>query len=99
MRKLGIQSKFPSKVRVSHIFFEDDILLFARAQTDQEILIMQVLDEFAVASRLKVNIRKSKVFCCWNVSRNMKEQIMSITSITVCPNLGKYLGSHYSMVE
>ena len=53
---------------------------------------MQVLNEFADASGLKVNIRKSRTLYSKVVMPSLKEEIYSITYTNFCKDLGKYIG-------
>ena len=45
---------------ISHLFFTDDILLFAEAKASQMHLTMQVLSDFANASGMHMNAAKSR---------------------------------------
>ena len=47
---------------ISHLFFAVDCLLFVKAKASQVRLMISVLDEFSLASGLKVNLQKSSGF-------------------------------------
>ncbi len=56
----------------SHVFFVDDLLLFAKANTKNYEAISNVLEEFCAMSGQKVSKAKSRLFFSPNVSsRNM----------------------------
>lgn len=63
----------------------------------RELYVMQVLNDFEVASSLKVNLRKSKVFCSKMFPASHKELIHFITSMNFCSNLRKHLG--FSLIQ
>ena len=46
----------------SHLFFADDLVLFATADVDNCSTINSVLQEFCFKSGLKVSVNKSRVF-------------------------------------
>lgn len=48
---------------ISHLFFADDLMLFAEASENQIRLIMDCLNSFSEMSGLKVNLSKSLIFC------------------------------------
>lgn len=50
----------PKSVGISHLFFVDDILLFAKLKASPMNIIMQVSNDFYEVSRLQVNVAKSK---------------------------------------
>lgn len=45
--------------RISHLFFANDVLLFAKAQPGQAKIISNILEEFCSFSSLKVSKEKS----------------------------------------
>lgn len=77
---------------ISHLFFADDVLLFAIAEVDQIRVVQQVLHSFCGASSLEINLAKSKAMASWCVDRSLKDRIVAITSIPFSDNIGKYLG-------
>lgn len=78
--------------KVSHLFFADDVLLFAKAKPSQARLIANVLQSFCALSGFKVSVKKSRAFASKGVTNSRKEKILSITQINFTTNLGKYLG-------
>lgn len=79
---------------ISHLFFADDVLLFAKAKPSQARLVSNVLDKFCVASGLRVSFEKSRVFALGGVTRTRKNKITGITSVQFTDRLEKYLGFH-----
>lgn len=77
---------------VSHIFFADDVLLFAKASASQATLILDILTRFETSYGLKINASKSKVFLSSAVKRSKMDQIVSNTGIRRSTSLEKYLG-------
>ena len=47
---------------LTHLFFADDLLLFAEASIDQAYVINAVLENYCRSSEAKVNKMKTKVF-------------------------------------
>ena len=47
---------------LSHLFFADDLVLFAEASIEQARIIKECLDLFCKASEQKVNFQKSNIF-------------------------------------
>ena len=77
---------------ISHLFFADDCLLFAWAKSKQVRVIRDVLEKFCIASGLKVNVEKSKMFVSGNVPHTKRAKFPDISSIAYSSNFGKYLG-------
>ncbi|XP_072065983.1 uncharacterized protein [Arachis hypogaea] len=78
--------------RVSRLMFANDLLLFCKATKNQVEIVMEALDIFTKASRLKVNLSKSKDQCSKNVSQRRKDILSGASSIHFTQNLGRYLG-------
>lgn len=77
---------------ISHLFFADDIMLFAEASEDQEALIRTGLQYFCLASGQKVNFQKSTVFFSLNVSNEVANDLSQNLGIAITQDIGKYLG-------
>lgn len=78
--------------KLSHVFFADDLILFAEASVSQVRVIRRVLERFCLASGQKVSLEKSKIFFSNNVSRELEGLISAESGIASTRELGKYLG-------
>ena len=86
----------------SHLFFADDLVLFAKADRKNCLVERDVLDSFFSLLGQKVSIAKSKVFFSSNVSTETKVDLCEILEFRSTPTLGKYLGfpiKHSSMSQ
>lgn len=77
---------------VSHLFFADDLILFAEANMEQAAILKACLDDFCDVSGEKVNNAKSKIFFSRNVNHTRVKEISDFMGFTPCSDLGKYLG-------
>ncbi|XP_019152396.1 PREDICTED: uncharacterized protein LOC109149189 [Ipomoea nil] len=77
---------------ISHLFFADDMVLFAEANESQICTIMNCLDRFCKSSGQKVNKIKSNIFFSKNVCREDVHKIATIAGIPATDDLGRYLG-------
>ncbi|KAK9157712.1 hypothetical protein Scep_004286 [Stephania cephalantha] len=78
---------------ISHLFFADDMFLFAEATIEQARVIKEVLHIFSDCSGQRVNRQKTKVYFSKNVSLHDKNSISREFGFGVTSNLGKYIGS------
>ena len=53
---------------LSHLFFADDLIIFAEARLDQVQVINECLSNFCAASGQKVNVSKTRVFFSHNIN-------------------------------
>lgn len=81
-----------SGLTISHLFFVDDLVLFAEADHINCSTIRDVLDEFCIRSGQALSDSKSGVFFSPNVDINTRESLCDILGFKLMPNLGKYLG-------
>ena len=79
-------------LRVNHLFFQDDSLIFSRAIRADSKKIMEILQVYESASGQKVNSQKSAIFFSPNVSDHMREELMEICHISIVALSEKYLG-------
>ncbi|XP_057432117.1 uncharacterized protein LOC130724865 [Lotus japonicus] len=81
-----------SNLKLSHLLFADDLLLFIRANVEQVTLAKDILASFCKASGLRVNEGKSRAMGQKNLSQVMKSRLSDLTGISFSSNIGKYLG-------
>ncbi|KAI5410240.1 hypothetical protein KIW84_055653 [Lathyrus oleraceus] len=77
---------------VSHLMFVDDILLFGEASNKQIICVNKILNTFCNMSRQEVSQEKTIIFFSKNVSNNVQNQLVDISSFSATTYLGKYIG-------
>jgi hypothetical protein len=77
---------------LSHLFFADDVLLFAKATPGQARVLSDVLNNFCAISGLKISPAKSKFCTSGGVDRQTKYSIAEYTQIQVTNRFEKYLG-------
>ena len=73
----------------SHMFFADDLVLFARADATNCSMIRDVLDDFCNLSRQTASEAKSRVFFSPNVNRDSRESFFDILGFRSTPSFGK----------
>lgn len=88
-KSIGLSRKW---IPLTHLFFADDLLLFAEASPDQAKSISAVLDEFCCSSGEKVNQQKTTLYFSSNVSTGVARKIEKTLDFTITNNLGRYLG-------
>ena len=81
-----------SNIGISHLFFADDLILFAKVDMDSCETISEVLDEFCVESGQKVSMEKSRIYFSPSVQPKIKSGIYSRLRIQAMTNIGNYLG-------
>lgn len=75
-----------------HLFFADDLVLFAKADQENCVEIREVLDLFCSRSGQSISGAKSRVYFSPNVDRERREELCDILGFQSTSNLGKYLG-------
>ena len=84
---------FKGQVRLSHLFFVDDIFLFTRANVrDCKNLGGILLDFYEISSQL-MSISKSKVWFSPRTPRRTKDQLAGILGLPTMDRIGTYLGT------
>ncbi|CAL1360326.1 unnamed protein product [Linum trigynum] len=77
---------------LTHLFFADDLLLFAEAESHQITAIRQCLEDFCLSSGQQVNYNKSILYVSPNISRRKASQLSRRAGIPLKAALGRYLG-------
>ena len=77
---------------LSHLFFADDLMLFAKADCKNCIAIKEVLESFCDLSGQKISRDKSRVFFSPNLDSDSREEMCGILGFQSTQSLGKYLG-------
>ena len=62
----------------SHLFFADDLVLFAKANADNCVAIREVLDNFCNISGQTVSEAKSRIYFSPNVDQDNREAFSDI---------------------
>ena len=65
----------PGGIAFSHLFFADDLVLFAKADRKNCMSIKDLSETFCVLFGQKVSAEKSRVFFSLNVSRDAYEDL------------------------
>lgn len=76
---------------LTHLFFADDILLFAAASTRNCAVLRQVLQEFCVLSGQSIFCSKSSIVFSRKVPRQLQTQIESMLGFSSAEAIGVYL--------
>ena len=76
----------------SHLFFANDLVLFAKATPENCSTIKGVLQEFCSKSRQVVSEAKSRIYFSPNVDIDQRDALADILGFQTTPNLGKYQG-------
>lgn len=71
-----IQASRRGPPAISHFFFADDLMLFAKASVEQLGVVRQCIDAFSMASGLHISPHKSQFF----VYPNTKNQLALLFS-------------------
>ena len=79
-------------IDISHLFFADDLILFAKVEEHTCEVILEVLSKFCKESGQKVSLEKSRIYFSPDVQEGVKEEICTKLGIQATTNIGKYLG-------
>ncbi|VVA38357.1 PREDICTED: reverse mRNAase [Prunus dulcis] len=72
---------------VSHLFFADDLVLFAEASTKQAQIMRDCLEKFCSVSGQAVNFDKSTIFCSPNTGNVLAQDLSRICFSPLTANL------------
>jgi hypothetical protein len=78
-------------LRLNHLCFADDLLIFSTASTNFVQVVKEVLGEFEALSRLRANPAKSTCFCA-GISDQIKGEVVSLLQISEGSFPIRYLG-------
>ena len=84
---------FRGQVRLSHLFFADDIFLFTRATARDCKNLGQILLRFCESSSQLMSITKSRVWFSPHTPWRIKEQLAGILGLPTTDLIGTYLGT------
>ena len=76
----------------SHLFFVNDLVLFAKANQKNCVAVREVLDSFCSIFGQKVSQDKSWVYFSLNVLAEERTKMCDILGFHSTPSLGKYFG-------
>jgi ribonuclease HI len=79
-------------IRINHLFFADDSLLFCNANMFEWIQIQELLRVYEQTSGQKLNWDKTSIFFSRNTKQEVRDHISTIAGINSTNSYDKYLG-------
>lgn len=79
-------------IPISHLFFADDMHLFAETSIEKIETIMACLHIFCAKSGEVINVQKSQIYFSHNVHTDLRSQICNLSKIQETKEIGRYLG-------
>ena len=79
-------------VKISHLLFADDTLLFCEARTRECQNLLAILAQYEVASDQAINRQKTTFFFSWNIALEVRQEIQALLGAQVKNDCEKYLG-------
>ena len=73
---------------LSHLFFANDMVLFAEASVEQIQVIMDCLNRFCMSSGQRINFQKSQLFVSSNVDKSIAEELSLLSGIPLTNDMG-----------
>ncbi|CAH9119007.1 unnamed protein product [Cuscuta epithymum] len=80
-----------NQIKISHLIFADDLMLYAKVDYGSVSVLMKCLDSFRNASGLTVSVEKSNVFLA-GVNGQMKDDLLALTGFQEGEFPVRYLG-------
>src|ERR1044072_7604226 len=77
---------------ISHLFFADDNIIFARATNQEAQCITNILHNYELASGQKVNLDKSHLLFSQNVPSTRSIELFQLLNVKTTESFDKYLG-------
>lgn len=77
---------------ITHLFFADDGILFARAKLEEVARIKEILKVYKGASSEMVNFEKTEMSYSRNVCESVRVNIRDYLGVCSVPNHSMYLG-------
>ena len=98
-RTFGFANQIPKKgiagwngPRVTHLFFADDSILFAKANGHESQRLKYALNLYEENSGQKINLAKLALLFSNNTKQELRRQIKDLFGVQCTNNMGKYLG-------
>ena len=82
---------FRGQIKISHLFFVDDIFLFSKAKKTKCQNLKNILQNFCNCSSQIISTQKSRLWFSPNTSRRTKDLIVGIFDIPTTTQIGTYL--------
>ncbi|KAF5454628.1 hypothetical protein F2P56_024278 [Juglans regia] len=79
-------------VKVNHLFFADDSLLFCQAKYEEINCVLKILELYEKGSGQVINKDKSAIYFSKNTALMTQQQIMHLAGVQSTSNFEKYLG-------
>ncbi|KAJ0046484.1 hypothetical protein Pint_04821 [Pistacia integerrima] len=81
-----------SKMRISHLFYADDCLLFCKANQYEWNRLFKLIDTYEKSSRQRLNKEKTSIFFSKNTRADVKQQIIQVAGVKSSHPYDRYLG-------
>ena len=79
-------------IKISHLFFAYDLILFAKATNEIGDVISEELNDFCLESGQKISFTKSRIYFSPNTGADLRDQICEKLEMFETNSFGKYLG-------
>ena len=91
--KLIHPMSFRGRVRLSHLFFTNDIFLFTKAMARDCRNLNTILQAFCASLGQIMSATKSRIWFSPRIPRRIKDQVVGIFGIPTLDRIGTYLGT------